>query len=47
MNSVVAINARILTSITSLFFIFNNNSGCKPVERKKGYPVNSRVGLPF
>lgn len=35
MNSAVAINARILTSITSLFFL-HNNSGCNPMERKKG-----------
>uniref|UniRef100_A0A8R7Q2W8 Uncharacterized protein n=1 Tax=Triticum urartu TaxID=4572 RepID=A0A8R7Q2W8_TRIUA len=47
MNSAVAINARILTSITSLFFYFHNNSGCNPMERKKGYLVNSRVGLAF
>jgi hypothetical protein len=46
MNNAVAINARILTSITSLFF-FHNNSGCNPMERKKGYPVNSRGGLAF
>jgi hypothetical protein len=47
MNNAVAINARILTSITSLFFFFHNNSGCNPMERKKGYPVNSRGGLAF
>jgi hypothetical protein len=44
MNNAVAINARIFTSITSFF---HNNSGCNPIERKKGYPVNSRGGLAF
>lgn len=43
MNNAVAINARILTSINSFFF--HNNSGCNPMERKKGYPVNSRGAL--
>jgi hypothetical protein len=48
MNNAVAINARIFTSITSLFiYFFHNNSGCNPMERKKGYPVNSRGGLAF
>jgi hypothetical protein len=35
MNNAVAINARIFTSITSFF---HNNSGCNPMERKRGYP---------
>ena len=47
MNSAVAINARILTSITSLFFIFTITRDVIPWRGKKGYLVNSRVGLAF
>ena len=46
MNSAVAINARILTSITSLFF-FHNNSGFNPIEMINLSPVNSMNALPI
>lgn len=42
MNSAVAINARIFTSIISSFFYFIiNNSGSDPIEILNLYPVNS------
>ena len=39
MNSAVAINARILTSIISLFFLLRNNSGSNPIEIRNFTPV--------
>lgn len=41
MKSAVAINARIFTSIISLFFLFGNNSGFNPIEMINLSPVNS------
>jgi hypothetical protein len=48
MNSAVAINARIFTSIISLFFfLFHNNSGFNPIEMINLSPVNSMNALPI
>jgi len=41
MNSAVAINARILTSIISSFFFIHNNSGSNPIEMINLSPVRS------
>lgn len=45
MNSAVAINARIFTSIISSFFLFYNNSGFNPIEMINLSPVNSMNAL--
>ena len=48
MNSAVAINARIFTSIiSSFFFFFHNNSGFNPIEMINLSPVNSMNALPI
>lgn len=47
MNSAVAINARIFTSIISSFFLFHNNSGFNPIEMIHLLPVNSMNALPI
>lgn len=49
MNSAVAINARIFTSIISIssFFLFHNNSGFNPIEMINLSPVNSMNALPI
>lgn len=47
MNSAVAINARIFTSIISSFFFFYNNSGFNPIEMINLSPVNSMNALPI
>ena len=49
MNSAVAINARIFTSIiSSVFFISQyNNSGFNPIEMINLSPVNSMNALPI
>jgi len=48
MNSAVAINARIFTSIISFFFISQyNNSGFNPIEMINLSPVNSMNALPI
>ena len=39
MNSAVAINARILTSIISSFFLLHHNSGFGPIERLNLLPL--------
>ena len=41
MNSAVAINATIFTSIISSFFLLHNNSGFNPIEIINLSPVNS------
>jgi hypothetical protein len=41
MNSAVAINARIFTSIISSFFLLHNNSGFNPIEMINLSPGNS------
>lgn len=47
MNSAVAINARIFTSIISSFFLFHNNSGFNPIEMINLSLVNSMNALPI
>lgn len=47
MNSAVAINARILTSIISSVFLVRNNSGFNPLEMINLSPVNSMNELPL
>ena len=47
MNSAVAINARIFTSIISLFFLLRNNSGFNPIEMINLSLVNSMQWLTF
>lgn len=49
MNSAVAINARIFTSIISSFFFISqyNNSGFNPIEMINLSPVNSMNALPI
>ena len=45
MNSAVAINARIFTSIISSFFLLHNNSGFNPIEMINLSPGNSMIEL--
>ena len=47
MNSAVAINARILTSIISSVFLLRNNSGFNPLEMINLSSVNSMNELPL
>ena len=47
MNSAVAINARIFTSISSSFFLLHNNSGFNPIEMINLSPINSMNELPL
>lgn len=47
MNSAVAINARIFTSIISSFFLLHNNSGFNPIEMINLLSVNSMNELPL
>lgn len=47
MNSAVAINARIFTSIISSVFLLRNNSGFNPIEMINLSPVNSMNELPL
>ena len=47
MNSAVAINARILTSIISSVFLLRNNSGFNPLEMINLSAVNSMNELPL
>ena len=47
MNSAVAINARIFTSIISSFFLLRNNSGFNPIEMINLLPLNSMNELPL
>lgn len=47
MNSAVAINARILTSIISSVFLLRNNSGFNPIEMINLFSVNSMNELPL
>lgn len=48
MNSAVAINARIFTSIiSSFFFLLCNNSGFNPIEMINLLPVDSMNELPL
>jgi hypothetical protein len=47
MNSAVAINARILTSIISSVFLIRNNSGFNPLEMVNISSVNSMNELPL
>lgn len=47
MNSAVAINARILTSIISSVFLLGNNSGFNPLEMINLSSVNSMNELPL
>ncbi len=47
MNSAVAINARIFTSIISSVFLLGNNSGFNPLEMINLSSVNSMNKLPL
>ena len=47
MNSAVAINARIFTSIISSVFLLRNNSGFNPLEMINLSSVNSMNELPL
>ena len=47
MNSAVAINARIFTSIISSVFLLRNNSGFNPLEMINFSSLNSINKVPF